>query len=875
MRPRDNTSLIATKRARRKVIHDLSLKLIRGQNDIVSESLLIYPWLTRHMVNGHVRRLKLKGQSSIATVSVTSNLDILATAAVNSGGRPRGCTAISIIDRNKKIEIAKDRIAILCSAEKNKNEGCLKRGSYQKIHQAVIKDLQLPNTCVINRECIKSRLRRQSLHVDAQKNKTTPLLEVEPLLVQFALWKQEANQPITASEGLLMANSLIDGTPIQTKLKTFQSSINAAPTGIVSAKFWSQFLKRNKQKLEVGKGYRVAANRTEWVTYDNIDQMYNLVYEQMVKAGVAKYLLPEDYYYVNDQGEKVESESESVGALVKIEVTHPQWILFGDEVGTDISQKNDGNVGGQRFVTQKGTRANVKSSHKDGRFTAIGLTAGSGEPVMAIIIFAAEELTFEQRMGHDIRIPYDNNGSVSENSGPGKVFPGGPCCLFRGKMIPALITCSKKGSITSDILKAAFERLDELGIYERTASLTPFALFDAHDSRLQVPFLKYINDQLHLWIFCIGLPNGTHKWQVGDSREQNGSWKVEWVREKSKLVLYRTRMGLYGDLEKSDILPLINIIWSKSFGRIRTNRKAISDRGWNPLNRRLLYDPEILKTRIIATTNPLPIAITAPPLHTDITPIELPPSTILPTIEPSPATLATIEPSESVITARGCDNTMTSTIGTEVIPSPWIDLTNINFDRGLAGEFTIDILQHIIRKEKVRENLNARYNEGQVVRGRIDETRRLTGGSMFKSNHIVLDEEVLRYRENKEEEKNQKLINTIQKAINEYNKRKLEYDKIMAGTKQEKDYGVAEYKSVIHFKKWKSDAAVPTSKAALTRRYEDTKGRTAFTMQEYLTDRGYDKDEESIAIITRLLGTTVEHNELPVAEAQFIEEMQL
>ena len=328
----------------------------------------------------------------------------------------------------------------------------------------MIRELQLPSTCVISRECIKSRLRRQSLHVNAQKNKTTPLLEVKPLLVKFALWKQEANQPITTSEGLLMANSLIDGMPTQTKLITFQSSINAAPTGIVSAKFWSQFLKRNKQKLEVGKGCRVAANRTEWVIYDNIGRMYDLVYEQMVKDGVAKFLLPEDYYYVNDQGEKVESESESVGALFKIEVTHPQWILFGDEVGTDISQKDDGNVGGQRFITQKGTRANIKSSHKDGKFTTIGLTAASGEPVMAIIIFAGEELTFEHRMGHDIRIPYDNNGSVSKNSGAGKVFPGRPCCTFRGKQIPALVTCSKKGSITSDILKAAFERLDELGV---------------------------------------------------------------------------------------------------------------------------------------------------------------------------------------------------------------------------------------------------------------------------------------------------------------------------------------------------------------------------------------------------------------------------
>ena len=116
---------------------------------------------------------------------------------------------------------------------------------------------------------------------------------------------------------------------------------------------------------------------------------------------------------------------------------------------------------------------------------------------MAIVIFAAKELSFIQRMSHDIMVEYDETVSVTENSGVGKAFPGGPTCMFRGKTIPALITCSPKGSISSYILRTAFQRLDDLGVYERTPSLKPFALFDAHDSRLQVPFLRYINDPTH------------------------------------------------------------------------------------------------------------------------------------------------------------------------------------------------------------------------------------------------------------------------------------------------------------------------------------------------------------------------------------------
>ena len=55
-------------------------------------------------------------------------------------------------------------------------------------------------------------------------------------------------------------------------------------------------------------------------------------------------------------------------------------------------------------------------------------------------------------MGSDIRVPFDESKSVRDNSGPGKRFPGGPTCLFRGVEVPALITCSSKGSITSKIL---------------------------------------------------------------------------------------------------------------------------------------------------------------------------------------------------------------------------------------------------------------------------------------------------------------------------------------------------------------------------------------------------------------------------------------
>jgi hypothetical protein len=131
-----------------------------------------------------------------------------------------------------------------------------------------------------------------------------------------------------------------------------------------------------------------------------------------------------------------------------------------------------------------------------------------------------------------------------DNSGPGKAFPCAPTCQFWGRDVPALIACSPRASITSNILKQALKPLNDLGIYEQEpGGYIPFLLLDAHDSRLQVPFLRYVNDDAHKWKVCIGLPNGTGKLQVGDSSEQNGQYKVEMTREKGKLILFKRRIS--------------------------------------------------------------------------------------------------------------------------------------------------------------------------------------------------------------------------------------------------------------------------------------------------------------------------------------------
>ena len=147
----------------------------------------------------------------------------------------------------------------------------------------------------------------------------------------------------------------------------------------------------------------------------------------------------------------------------------------------------------------------------------------------------------------------------------------------------------------------------------------------------------------------------------------------------------------------------------------------------------------------------------------------------------------------------------------------------------------------MVRKEKINENLNCRYERGRATRGEIDNTRRLTGGSLFNSKHIILDSEVLEYREGKEKEKEDEKLKTIQNAVQKYNDYKVAYFDLINGETDEKDYKGKHYKMYINWKKRASDSAVPSKVPLLKLRFQQTKGRNDQTLKEYLTDRGYCK----------------------------------
>eukprot|EP00985_Skeletonema_marinoi_P028836 scaffold26100_cov195-Skeletonema_marinoi.AAC.1 len=101
------------------------------------------------------------------------------------------------------------------------------------------------------------------------------------------------------------------------------------------------------------------------------------------------------------------------------------------------------------------------------------------------------------------------------------------------------------------------KKFDELKLVPRDNGVLPFLLIDGHISRLDPSFLEYINGEGHKWKVCLGVPYGTSLWQVGDSEQQNGNYKMVLSEAKDKLLLKKSDLGLPRGIGPTDIIPLV------------------------------------------------------------------------------------------------------------------------------------------------------------------------------------------------------------------------------------------------------------------------------------------------------------------------------
>jgi hypothetical protein len=101
--------------------------------------------------------------------------------------------------------------------------------------------------------------------------------------------------------------------------------------------------------------------------------------------------------------------------------------------------------------------------------------------------------------------------------------------------------------------------------------------------------------QPHKWTCCIGTPYSTDERQFGDAPEMNGGFKIGLTKAKEVLTKHKRRNFQKLGFTATEVIPLVNKAWAYSFGDETKGRKALADRGWNPLNRALLTCDNILK----------------------------------------------------------------------------------------------------------------------------------------------------------------------------------------------------------------------------------------------------------------------------------------
>jgi len=641
-------------------------------------------------------------------------------------------------------------------------------------------------------------------------------------------------QCLNPSKGLQLVNSLIKGTKIQEELVEWKKRNTPDNLGALGTGYWQGFLKRNRTKLVSRRGQKYELNRQNWTTFANFRYMYSHTMSEMVDAGVAVKL--DSPVWMNRSGEVCEEE-EAYGCKVFHRLVRPDMCICGDEVGGNLSMKGDGHVAGQKLLTGVGKIPQEKSSTRNRRFTMIGLTAFTGEPVMCILILEGKNPKGNIEAGIDISVSPvgDNQDSnfILSNSGPGKYFPGGPECLFRGKKVPAFIRWHESASITTQILVEALQTLDSYDLFPRTEKVKPFLMLDGHKSRLELPFLRYINTPKDHWVVCIGVPYGTALWQVGDSKEQNGSFNIAMYRAKKELLAKKDEIGLHDDgLIDTDLIPLINTAWKSSFARIDKNKNALADRGWNPLNQNLLLHEDLRATmtrREKSAQYHISNDIIIPNFKTRTT------------AKSCNLSACTTETEASSSEESRSNHPLSSS--TTAKPGDELNFSSGESLRCLKAMLSQDQL-HAAR-ERIRDDMN----DGKSIKEQLKANSRLSAGILFKTGTNRLGKTVFDICKDNQLEKKQKEIDKMKQEESEYKQNVENAMKVWEKKSNVQEMTIRELTIVCKPFKRKTDGKMPNKKVDLIAKYNEWVGRPAPVFNYHDVDENIVASEDNVPVV--------------------------
>ena len=162
------------------------------------------------------------------------------------GGRPRGTTMKALREKEAKKEALINDIATTWSAkvEEEKSEGekvRMKRNGLDDLINQKVKESGLTGVKV-SKKAIQQRVYRSRLVVAPHRGAQSPLKPIEAYIISMLNQMAKMRQPLSVSEGLALANALIEGTEWEQRLRDFKTK-----------RGWQQLDEEGKMKPLLGK----------------------------------------------------------------------------------------------------------------------------------------------------------------------------------------------------------------------------------------------------------------------------------------------------------------------------------------------------------------------------------------------------------------------------------------------------------------------------------------------------------------------------------------------------------------------------------------------------------------------------------------------
>jgi hypothetical protein len=147
--------------------------------------------------------------------------------------------------------------------------------------------------------------------------------------------------------------------------------------------------------------------------------------------------------------------------------------------------------------------------------------------------------------------------------------------MLKGNKVECYGAYSPNASITSTILTNMLRCVNSHGVYYRSNSTNQVLILDGCHSRMDLEFLDYINQPENYWNVVLGVPYSTHIWQVADSSQVNGNFKIKIAKEKGEYMTHKTSNT--SGMVITNIVPIVNGAYARSFAIVASARKAIAE----------------------------------------------------------------------------------------------------------------------------------------------------------------------------------------------------------------------------------------------------------------------------------------------------------